>query len=346
VPAAAWLAGCSSHLPDAAKPELTATAALALGSAPDVLTQRFDIERTGVYAQAGFSTSIVSPQQHWGLLGVLPVVGAVYAQPLFVKNQTVNGVSRNVLVIATAKNHVTAFDADSLQRLWDNSLGPPDESDDGPPVQGQPSQGMSPTFYDDAGKANHGIGIQSTPVIDAAQGLLYVSYRTQDPATLSVVQHVAALSLANGAIVGAPHAIQPTELSGNIIGLRQRASLLLLNGVLYVAFGGHVEDPAVFRNDGRYRYRGQILAFDKTSLNMVRAAGNRLLRRPWLREPTERFQRRQRRSRVPSGIRHRRTAAGLRDPEHGRLGRMASHSSDSGIRQLSVGLRDQPIRMA
>jgi hypothetical protein len=43
----------------------------------------------------------------------------VYAQPLYPPDLTIAGGSHNALFVATARNHLYAFDADSRQLLWD-----------------------------------------------------------------------------------------------------------------------------------------------------------------------------------------------------------------------------------
>jgi hypothetical protein len=131
---------------------------------------------------------------------------------------------------------------------------------------------MSPTHLDygktkDPANDEHGIGIQSTPVIDPSMERLYFTYRTGvkvSPGVWIVEQHVAALDPHDGSIK------LDRNINGDLItdvnGLRQRASLLLSNGILYVAFASHAEDGGAFGGDSRFRYRGQILAFDPNTL--------------------------------------------------------------------------------
>src|SRR5262249_54970129 len=104
----------------------------------NVLTQRNDIGRTGANLQETTLTPDAVPSGQFGLLYSILVDGQVYAQPLYVSNNTVQGRARNIVVVATAHNSVYAFDADtpSDAPLWRVSLGPsapqdPDNNPDG-----------------------------------------------------------------------------------------------------------------------------------------------------------------------------------------------------------------------
>src|SRR5206468_1383367 len=60
----------------------------------------------------------------FGKLFSCTVDGAVYAQPLWVPNLTINGVKHNVVFAATAHDSVFAFDADTnpCASLWQANL--------------------------------------------------------------------------------------------------------------------------------------------------------------------------------------------------------------------------------
>ena len=49
----------------------------------------------------------------FGKLYTYPVDGAVYAQPLYVRGVTIQGIVRNVLYVVTMNDKVYAFNADS-----------------------------------------------------------------------------------------------------------------------------------------------------------------------------------------------------------------------------------------
>jgi len=288
--------GAGTEPRGASASQVTTATAPATALPPAVLTQRNDTARSGTYTQAGFNTSLVT-SPNWGLIGVLPVYGAVYAQPLYVPGQPIasdNNKLHNVIYVATAMNQVRAFDADSLGLLWEWDFGRPDESDDQSPITYDPnghaapaSSFMSPLLIEHDGlpaqnppcvspsanpgwcsNAIHGIGIQSTPVIDPAAGLMFLTYRTEVLSNGAYVpqQHLAALSLSNGTV---QNDVVITQTASPITSLRQRVSLLLSQGVIYVAFGSHIEDPGPFTAYAEYQYRGQILPFDEATLTYV-----------------------------------------------------------------------------
>jgi hypothetical protein len=118
-----------------------------LGPPAPVLTQRYDTSRTGAYGQEGFGPVVFTPEKQWGLVRKLTVDGVIYAQPLYAPGLTIGNGPHNALIVATARNHLYAFDADSLQLLWETTpclrpqrsslscvAAPPDTSDDDPPV--------------------------------------------------------------------------------------------------------------------------------------------------------------------------------------------------------------------
>ena len=213
------------------------------GWTQDVLTERYNNARTGVTVEAMNSATL---SQGWHRIADLKVDGRVYAQPLVVQGVHIlrQEPARNLLLIATAHNHVYAFDADTQAKIWDLSLGQNDTTH-----MGAGCDFLSPD----------GIGIEATPVIDGSQLRLYVSYRlnpTENPDAAR--QEVVALDLRNGQIVAGPVEVQGAEFEPRWE--RSRASLLLQNGQVYVAFASRCEDP------GMPIFHGFIFAFDAKSL--------------------------------------------------------------------------------
>jgi chitodextrinase len=227
----------------------------------NVLTQHNDISRTGANLNETFlNTSNVNVNQ-FGKLFKRSVDGQIYAQPLYVSNVDVpNHGVLNVVYIATMKNNVYAFDADAQSGsspLWQVNLGP------GVPWQ---DTGCSSADIDPV------VGITSTPVIDfddldPSSSTIYVVAKTK--VNSSYFQHLHALDIATGqAKAGSPILIQATisgtgdgssggQLSFNPLKELNRAGLLLLNGVVYIAFGSHCDSRP---------YHGWVFGYNATTL--------------------------------------------------------------------------------
>src|SRR5215831_4683286 len=185
------LLGCT-RLPGSAgdhKGDLATSLAPCGGGVCDVKTQHNDNGSTGTYYELGFTPATFS-RSRWVVVGALPVDGAVYAQPLYLHNVAIGGASHNVILIATNRNNIYAYDADDFVLLWYRHFADPDLSDDSE-VQHQwetctsnqpcPCRGMSPGWIDDDNRLHSAIGIQATTVIDRNSLRIYVAYRKGDP---------------------------------------------------------------------------------------------------------------------------------------------------------------------
>src|SRR5580704_11241224 len=88
-------------------------AATVFGQPVSVITNRYGNDRVGVnQSETVLNTSNVSDAT-FGKLFSLPVDGQVYAQPLYLSNVSIAGVSHNVVYTVTENNSVYAFDADN-----------------------------------------------------------------------------------------------------------------------------------------------------------------------------------------------------------------------------------------
>jgi PQQ-like domain len=221
-------------------------------SRADVLTFHCDNQRTGLNpAETGLNPASVSGlKQQWSF----PVDGDVYAQPLYVSSIVINGARHNELIVATEMDSVYALDADTGSLLWKTSLIRSGETAVGS------NCGDLPT-----------VGITSTAVIDRyRQKILAVAYsRTSSGHKL---YRLHSLNLVTGKDTASPEiaatfpgSFPAVDTSGGLVHFnaaeeRQRAALLLVNGIVYVAWGSFCDFPP---------FTGWILAFDENSLALV-----------------------------------------------------------------------------
>ncbi len=205
----------------------------------DVTTYHNDIARTGQNTtETGLTQSNVNSTT-FGLLRNLAVDGAVDAEPLYLSQLSIAGVTHNVVFIVTEHDSAYAFDADSGAQLWKVSL-----------------LGSGETSSDDrgCGQVSPEIGITSTPVIDrsaGAHGILYAVAMSKNGSTY--FQRLHALDITTGAeLEGGPVTVQATypgtganSSGGQVVfdpkQYKDRAALLLLNGVVYTSWASHCD---------------------------------------------------------------------------------------------------------
>ena len=238
---------------------VTSTSALLTVDAPplaDVVTYHNDNARTGQNLNESILTPANVNSASFGKLNFFPVDGKVDAQPLYVSNATIGGILHNVLYVATEHDSVYAFDADTGAIIWQVSL-----------------LGAGETPSDDHGCSQviPEIGITATGIIDrtrGSNGAMYLIAMSKD-AFGNYFQRLHSLDLSTGAeLFGGPVAIQasfPGSGAGSSAGVitfdpsqyKERASLLLLNGVVYFGFSSHCDFPT---------YTGWIMAYDASTL--------------------------------------------------------------------------------
>ena len=94
----------------------------------NILTSNGSNDRTNANLQETQLTPATVSESAFGKLGVFPVDGQVYAQPLFVSGLSIPGQgTHNVVFVSTMHNSVYAFDADAMSPvsvLWHVNLGP------------------------------------------------------------------------------------------------------------------------------------------------------------------------------------------------------------------------------
>jgi hypothetical protein len=221
-------------------------------TAPMHLTHHNDNLRSG----ANLRETLLSPGNvnaaRFGKLFSRSVDGYIYAQPLVVDLD-----DHNVVYVATEHNSVYAFEADdpaAAAPLWHVHLGTPVSTSEYTCLDLNPED-----------------GITSTPVIDPNSRTLYVSAKHKENGVYAQTLH--ALDLATGAEkLGGP-----VDFGGSVPGRGwgsddgvnvnfnaryafQRPALLLANGQVYAAFGGHCD---------RGNYHGWVMAYDAHSLKQT-----------------------------------------------------------------------------
>jgi len=195
-------------------------------SAFSVVTNRYDNLRSGSNTSETILTTSNVTQAKFGLLFSRTIVGSSYGQPLYVGGVTVNGTKHNVVYVATEHNMVYAFDADSAAAsapLWSKMLPAPLVLGGG---------GYDPGCAD----MHDEVGITSTPVISTADNRIYVV------AKIPGGQRLHALDLGTGADAqGSPANIGAGTAGFNPDIHLNRTGLLLLNGIVYIAYGSHCD---------------------------------------------------------------------------------------------------------
>ena len=213
---------------------------LAVAATPDVLTYHNDNARTGQQLNETILTPANVNSSTFGKLFVISVDGKVDAEPLYAAGIAIAGGTHNVLVVATEHDSVYAFDADTGSTLWHVSVL----------LSGE-------TTSDNRGcsQVTPEIGVTATPVIDLGagpHGTVYVVAMSKNGSG-QYFQRLHALDLTTGAEqFGGPMAVQATypgtgdnSSGGNVVfdpaQYKDRAGLLLLNGVVYTSWASHCD---------------------------------------------------------------------------------------------------------
>jgi polyvinyl alcohol dehydrogenase (cytochrome) len=173
---------------------------------------------------AGQLAPLGTPRRAWQA----KLDGAVYGQPLVIGDR---------VIAATENNSVYALSAADGHVLWSASLGKP--------ITGSqlPCGNIDP------------LGITGTPAYDQATGLVFVVAETEGG------RHtLAGVDLATGAVM-LRRALSPPR--GEEVAHQQRAALTVLDGWVYVAYGG------LFGDCGKYI--GSVVAAPTTGTGALRS---------------------------------------------------------------------------
>jgi hypothetical protein len=267
-----------------AKVILMTTAAQAQVS---VLTYHNDIGRTGQNLSETILTPTSVSSAAFGKLFSYPVDGYVYAQPLYVPGVSIPGQGvHNLVFVATEHDSVYAFDADGLLQIpvWQVSFINPSLG-----ITTIPQGDVNNTTGPEA-DVRPEIGITGTPVIDPQSGTLYVVADTKEIDAAGQAHHkqrLHALDITTGAekfggpalfgdaILTAPflqgggsiYVSGPsvTDSTGGVVPFDavwafNRSGLMLLNGIVYVAWASHGDSGP---------YHGWVTAYDAQTLGLV-----------------------------------------------------------------------------
>jgi hypothetical protein len=179
--------------------------------------------RTGWYPNEPSITPELVSGGTFGRLWSTPVKGQVYAQPLL---------DDGTLFVATEADELYGLNPATGAQLWSKSLGEP----------------WNPGEISCADLTPE-IGVTSTPVIDPATNIAYLTYKTYKKKASEPEWFMDAVSVASGA----QEPGFPVQLSGtaqNASGQEfhagtqlQRPGLLLMEGVVYAAFGSDCDHP-------------------------------------------------------------------------------------------------------
>ena len=220
-----------------------------VGAPVTVPMSQYDYARTGANLQERILNPSNVDATHFGMLFSRSVDDSIYALPLIVPDLDISGQRHNVLFVASMGNTVYAFDADDPAQsapLWSRNLGTPAPGDSW------------------IGPVHH--GILGTPFIDVPTGTLYVVAMVSNENEYNLWLN--ALDIHNGR----PKYNSPQRLSfpfagsegtlTNVKGALQRAGLLMVDDVLYIAVANVVPDP----NDQHWSQEGFVQTFNARDL--------------------------------------------------------------------------------
>ena len=183
-----------------------------------VLEHHGNATRDGLYTDATLTSSAASLTRDAAFVGT--VNGKVYAQPLYVEN---GPGAQEAFIVATEANHVTALNGAGAP-IWDKSFGAPASSN-------LPCGNIVP------------LGITGTPVIDAASRTIFFDAMTTPDGNRTFKHLIYAISLDDGSTkAGWPIDFDNVMPGSSAAHHNQRGALGLVNGTLYVPYGGHFGD--------------------------------------------------------------------------------------------------------
>ena len=190
----------------------------------NVTQEHNNLSRDGLYIDGAFTPAAAA-----GLTRDLnfngTISGNVYAQPLYIEG----GPNGPMIIAVTESNNVYALNAITGSVIWSRNVGPPVTS-------GLPCGNISP------------LGITGTPVVDLASRSLFFDAMT-DGATKK--HFIYSLNVDTGATnPGWPVDVNATATYNGMtftsLVQNERGGLALVNGIVYVAWSGHLGDCGTY----------------------------------------------------------------------------------------------------
>jgi IPT/TIG domain len=248
-----------------------ATAMIGVTNLQGVYTYHDDLARDGANTEEYALTTSNVGTSTFGKLFSCSVDGAVYAQPIWVANLTVNGAMHNVVFVATQHDSLYAFDADASPciKLWNVSLI--DTNHGANSGEQSVSSGISGGVIVSTDITPE-VGVTGTPVIDPTTNTLYVVSKSANSGGTSVFQRLHAIDITTGnEKFGGPMNINSSitypgtgdggaTVSFNARQEAQRSGLTLVNGVVYVAWASHGDNAP---------YYGWVVGFNAANLSVA-----------------------------------------------------------------------------
>jgi outer membrane protein assembly factor BamB len=222
----------------------------------DVLTYHNNNARTGANNQETTLTLSNVNSASFGKLFVIQADGYVDAQPLYLSAVTVSGVTHNLLIVASEHGTVYAFDADTGVKIWSVSTL---------------KSGETPSDSRGCSQITPEIGVTSTPVIyrpKTGSPTIYVVAMSKDSSG-NYHQRLHAFDATNGAELhhgpvdiaatypGTGDNSDGTNVIFDPAQYVERAGLLLVNNIVYLAWGSHCDARP---------YTGWIMSYNANSL--------------------------------------------------------------------------------
>ena len=246
-----------------------ASVMIAITDLTGVTTYHNDLARDGANTHEFALTPANVNASTFGKLFSCAADGAIYAQPLWIPQITINGAKHNVVIVATQHDSVYAFDADTnpCTKLWNVSLLGVGETS-------VPSSPPSNIVGNGFGDITPEVGITGTPVIDPATNTIYMVGKSVNPNSSPVAffQRLHALDL----VTGNEKFSGPVTISASVPGTgdgssggtvsfdpgnqHQRPGLALTGSIVYISWASHEDhDP----------YHGWIIGYSGSTLTQT-----------------------------------------------------------------------------